>query len=74
MFEKVKKIIIETTNCDEEKVVMEANLYNDLNLDSLDAVELVMALEENFNIAMGDDIVDNFKTVEDIVKYIEAAQ
>ena len=72
-FDKVKEIIIETLNCDEDKVVLEASLMEDLEADSLDAVELNMALEEAFDISIPDEEIVNFKTVSDIVSYIDGA-
>lgn len=71
-FEKVKEIIVETISCDEEKVTMEAKLADDLGVDSLDAVELNMALEEAFEITISDEDLVNFVTVGDIVKHIES--
>jgi acyl carrier protein len=72
IFEKVKEIIIETISVEEEKVTKEARLYEDLEADSLDAVELVMALEEAYGIHIDDEELSQLKTVEDIVKTIEA--
>lgn len=70
-FDKVKEIIVDTLSCDEEKVTLEAALNDDLGADSLDAVELNMALEEAFDISIPDEELANFKTVNDIVTYIE---
>ena len=70
-FEKVKEVMINTLNCDEEKILPEANLAEDLNIDSLDAVELVMALEEKYEIKIPDAELENLKTVNDIVDCIE---
>ena len=69
--EKVKEVMINTLNCDEEKILPEANLAEDLNIDSLDAVELVMALEEKYEIKIPDAELENLKTVNDIVDCIE---
>ena len=74
VFEKVKEIIVDTLNCDEEKVTMEASLKEDMGADSLDAVELNMALEEAFDIAIPDEDLMLFVKVEDIVAYIESKQ
>ena len=71
-FEKVKALIAETLNCDLEKVTMEASLADDLGADSLDAVELNMALEDNLGVAISDEELANMKTVGDIVNYLEA--
>lgn len=70
-FEKVKEIIVETINCDEELVTLEASLKEDLDADSLDAMELNMALEEAFDITIAEEELENFKTVNDIVTYID---
>lgn len=69
-FEKVKEIIVDTLGCDEEAVVLTANLKEDLGADSLDAVELSMALEEEFGLTISDEALVNFVTVQDIVDYI----
>ena len=70
-FEKVKEVIVNTLSCEEAKVSLEASLIDDLGADSLDAVELNMALEEAFAISIPDDDLATFKTVQDIVTYIE---
>ena len=71
-FDKVKEVFIETINCNEDEVTMEATLAEDLGMDSLDAVEVVMALEEAFGISIEEDKVAEFKTVKDIVDYIDS--
>lgn len=72
IFEKVKEIIGETLNCKQEKITLEASLMDDLGADSLDAVELNMALEEAFSITIEDEKLAEFKTVKDIVDYISS--
>ena len=72
MFEKVRDIIVDTLSCDADKVTMEASLADDLGVDSLDAVELNMALEDNLGVAISDEELANMKTVGDIVNYLEA--
>ena len=72
MFEKVRDIIVDTLSCDADKVTMEATLADDLGVDSLDAVELNMALEDNLGVAISDEELANMKTVGDIVNYLEA--
>ena len=71
-FEKVKEIIVDTLSCDEAKVTLEATLTDDLGADSLDAVELNMALEEAFEISIPHEELANFKSVKDIVTYIDS--
>ena len=70
-FEKVKEVIVNAANIDEDKIKLSASLENDLGLDSLDAVELGMALEEEFGITIDEDKLASFKTVEDIVNFID---
>lgn len=72
MFEKVRDIIVDTLSCDADKVTMEATLTDDLGADSLDAVELNMALEDNLGVAISDEELTNMKTVGDIVNYLKA--
>ena len=72
VFEKVKVIVKDQLGVDEDKVTMEASITDDLGADSLDVVDLVMSLEEEFDIEIPDEDVENMKTVGDIVKYIEA--
>jgi acyl carrier protein len=71
VFEKVKEILCDQLDLDEEKVTMEASITEDLGADSLDIVDLVMSLEEEFDVEIPDDQVENIKVVGDIVKYIE---
>ncbi len=71
-FEKVKEVIVETANLNAEDIKLESNLKDDLGLDSLDAVELNMALEEAFELSIADEELANFVTVKDIVDYIDA--
>lgn len=71
VFEKVREIICDQLDLDEDKVVMEASITDDLGADSLDVVDLVMSLEEEFDVEIPDEEVENIKVVGDIVKYIE---
>ena len=70
MFEKVKTIIAETLNCEEDKITLEANLFTDLGADSLDAMELRLAIEENLGVSITDEQMAEIKTVGDIVKIL----
>ena len=72
-FEKVKEAIVETLGVDEDKITAEADLAEDLGIDSLDAVELVMSLEEEFDIKIDNEELKNMKKVSDVVAYIEKA-
>jgi acyl carrier protein len=70
--EKVKGIIMEQLGVDAEEVTPEASFVNDLGADSLDTVELVMALEEAFKIEISDEDAEKITTVADAIKYIES--
>jgi acyl carrier protein len=70
VFEKVKEIISGQFGADEEKLTMETAFVEDLNADSLDVVELIMAIEEEFDMEIDDSEVENIKTVGDLVNYI----
>ena len=70
--ERVKKIIVEQLGVKEEEVKSEASFVDDLGADSLDTVELVMALEEEFDLEISDQEIENINTVGDVVKYIES--
>lgn len=72
VFEKVRSILVGQLGIDEDKVIMDASIVDDLGADSLDVVDLIMSLEEEFDIEIPDEDVENMKTVSDIVKYIEA--
>ena len=71
-FEEMKKIVVDTLNCEEDKVTMEASLTEDLEADSLDAVELNMALEDACGVSIPDGELAKLKTVGDIYNYITA--
>ncbi|MBI5529411.1 MAG: acyl carrier protein [Deltaproteobacteria bacterium] len=68
--QKIKAIIIEQLGVDEEEVTPQASFVEDLGADSLDIVELVMAMEEEFKIEIPDEDVENLKTVQDVTNYI----
>ena len=72
--EKVKGIIMEQLGVDAEEVTPEASFVNDLGADSLDTVELVMELEEEFDINIPDDAAEKIQTVGQAIKFIEDAQ
>ncbi len=71
IFEKIKEIIVEQLSVDESMVALETNLMKDLEADSLDAVEIIMAIEEEYDIEIPDEEAEKFQTVGDIVKYVE---
>ena len=70
--ERVRKIVVEQLGVKEEEVTLEASFVDDLGADSLDTVELVMALEDEFGLDIPDEEADKIKTVGDAVKYIES--
>lgn len=70
-FETIKKIIVENLGVDEEEVVMDANLSEDLGADSLDAVEISMAVEEELGIKISDEDLNSIETVKDLVHFTE---
>ena len=70
-FDKVKSIIVEQLGVDESAVTPEASFIDDLGADSLDTVELVMALEEEFGIEIPDEDAEKIQTVGDVIKYID---
>ncbi len=72
MFEKVRDLMVDTLSCDLDSITPEARLAEDLDIDSLDAVELNMTIEESLNITIPDGELMNLKTVGDIVAYLEA--
>lgn len=71
VFDKIKDIIVEQLDVEEDAVTMEASITEDLGADSLDVADLVMSIEESFDVEIPDEEVENIKTVGDIVKYIE---
>ena len=72
MFEKIRDIIVEQLNVDASEVTMEANFKDDLGADSLDLFELVMALEEEYGIAIPTDDLEKITTVGAVVDYLKA--
>ncbi|GEN86533.1 acyl carrier protein [Oceanobacillus sp. FSL W8-0428] len=72
VFEQVKSIIADRLDVDEEKVVLEASFKDDLEADSLDVVELVMELEDEFDIEIADEDAEKINTVGDAVDYINS--
>ncbi len=71
IFDKVKEIIAEQLNIDEDRVSLDTHLMKDLEADSLDAVEIIMAIEDEFDIEIPDEEAEAFQSVGDIVKYVE---
>ena len=71
-FDKVKEVIIDKLGVEENKITVEASFVDDLGADSLDTVELIMELEEEFGIEIPDEDAERLNTVGSIVKYIES--
>lgn len=72
-FEKVQELLAEALNIDDKsKITLQSNIVQDLGADSLDMVELLMSLEDNFGIVVPDEVANDLVTVEAIVKYIDA--
>ncbi len=70
-FENLKEIIVEKLNVDEGKVTKEASFIDDLGADSLDTVELIMSLEDKFDISIPDEEAEKMKTVGDVLNYLQ---
>ena len=71
VFEKVKKILSEQFGVEEDTITLETSLIDDLDADSLDVVDLLMSIDDDFEVEVPDEEVENIKTVDDLVKYIE---
>lgn len=72
VFQKLQQIIVDELGVEANQVTLEADINDDLGADSLDAVELVMAIEDEFEIKVSDEVAQDFKTVKQIVMYIES--
>lgn len=74
VFEKLRDMICDQLDLDPENVTEESLIIDDLGADSLDIVDLVMTIEEEFNVEVPDEEIENIRTVGDVVKFIEARQ
>ena len=72
MFERIKEIIVDQLGVEEDDVTMEASFIDDLGADSLDIVELIMALEEEFDLEIPDEDAEKITSVGDVVEYIKS--
>ena len=70
-FEKVKEIIMDTISCSKDKITLEANLKDDLGIDSLDSMELMMAVEDAYGITVPEEELPNLTSVKAIVEYVD---
>lgn len=71
ILEKLKAILSEQFDVEEDEITSETNIQDDLGADSLDVVDLIMSIEDEFEVEIPDEDVENIKTVDDVVKYIE---
>lgn len=71
VFDKIKEIIVEQLGVEEDAVTSEANIQEDLGADSLDIVDLIQTIEDEYDLSIPDEAVEEIKTVSDIVNYIE---
>ena len=71
IFEKLKELVVDQLGVEEDEVTMEASMQDDLGADSLDLVDLVMSVEEEFGVKVADEDLENIQTVGDLVDYIE---
>ena len=71
-FEKVKSFVVEQLGVDPDQVEMDTNLMKDLEADSLDAVEIILAVEDEYGLDIPDETAEKFETVRDLVEYVEA--
>ena len=74
VYERVQSIVAERLGVDEEKVTMDAEFIGDLNADSLDLVEVIMAMEQEFDMEINDEDAENIHKVSDAVNFIEQHQ
>ena len=72
IFEEIKDILAEQLDLDPETIELSSSLANDLGADSIDAIDIVMSLEDQYGIEVPDSVIENMKTVEDIVNFVEA--
>ncbi len=74
VFEKIRAILAEQLDIAADEITMESNIAEDLGADSLDVVDLIMSIEDEFDLEVPDTEVENIKTVGDVVNYIESAK
>ena len=71
VFERIREIICDQLDLEEDKVTIDTDIMEDFEADSLDVVDLVMSIEDEFGLEVPDDQIENFRTVGDVVRYIE---
>ena len=72
VFEKIKEILAEQLDANAEEMTMETRIDEDLGADSLDVVELLMSIEDEFEVEIPDEEIENLKTIGDVVEYIQS--
>lgn len=70
-FEKISALLAEQLSIDEDKITMESDILDDFDADSLDIVDMIMNLEDEFGVEVPDEEVENLRTVGDVVRYID---
>ena len=71
LFDEIKEILVDQLDVNPEDIEMTSSLSDDLGADSLDAIDIVMTIEDQYSIEVPDEIIKNMKTVEDIISYVE---
>ncbi len=74
VFEKVRTILAEQLDVEEDTITADSLVVDDLGADSLDIVDLVMSLEDEFDVEIPDEVIESMRTVGDVVRFIEEAQ
>ncbi|HJA26013.1 MAG TPA: acyl carrier protein [Candidatus Fournierella merdigallinarum] len=70
-FERIRELLAEQLDVDEDKITMESDILEDFEADSLDVVDMVMTLEDEFGVEVPDEQIENFRTVGDVVRFVE---
>ena len=70
-FERIRELFAEQLDIDEDKITMDSDILEDFEADSLDVVDMVMTLEDEFGVEVPDEQIENFHTVGDVVRYVE---
>lgn len=70
-FERIRELLAEQLDIDEDKITMDSDILEDFEADSLDVVDMVMTLEDEFGVEVPDEQIENFHTVGDVVRYVE---
>ena len=70
-FERIRELLAEQLDIDEDKITMDSDILEDFEADSLDVVDMVMTLEDEFGVEVPDEQIENFHTVGDVVQYVE---